>query len=340
MSRHVARWAAAPGGPRAVLLLRPGLARISGARAARLFGAGSRGSGTDHRVPWTVAVRVRCSRRPPWMVPELALLPGGLLAGHATQSVVPLLAAAAGVVPLRRLRKYLAVRAESGQRAAAVIDLCTGLSGELRSGATPEQALHVVMGRNPGFRDTLGTEAAARLAAARYGAHVPAALRIVAGLPGGGGAASLAACWQVSSDSGTGLARGLDQLADALRAERALTEDVAGELAGPRTTAALLAVLPVFGLVLGTAIGANPLAVLLHTPVGIACLAAGTALEAAGLIWTGRIVRAAEDRLPPLRYEPRASAGGCGLSRHRAAGPDASGDERTPGRAGTVRDER
>jgi tight adherence protein B len=254
--------------------------------------------------------------------------------------VIPVLLFVAGIVPLRRLRVRRRTAAESGRRTNAVIDLCAGLVAELRSGATPEYALHTVLTRSPSIRQALGREPGARLAAVRYGADVPAAFRLVSELPGGAGGAAVAACWQVSADSGTGLVLGLDRIADALRAERALAEEVSGELAGARATITLLAMLPVFGLGLGAALGARPVSVLLHTPTGLACLTAGALLEAAGLAWTARIVRAAEDSPGRSRARPGSAAqrrgsppspdGACGVSRgHRARHP-AQDDGRLP----------
>lgn len=263
---------------------------------------------------WSVLGRAR----PVWLVPELLLLPAGLLAGELSRSPVPPLLAAVAVLPVRRWRSRRRRAAEARRRAAAVVDLCTGLAAELRSGATQQQALHTVLGRASQLTEGLGAESSARLAAGRYGADIPAALRSVAELPGGRGAAAVAACWQVTAESGTGLAPGLDQLADALRAERALAEEIESELSGPRTTVAVLAALPLVGLLLGAALGAEPVRILLHTPAGLACLAAGALLEAAGLAWTARIVRAAED-VPPERGGR--GAGGCGLSRTRAGAP-------------------
>ncbi|WP_345706535.1 type II secretion system F family protein [Kitasatospora paranensis] len=261
----------------------------------------------------------------PWACPELLLLPAGLAATGATDSVIPGLLLAVGIVPLRRLRVRRRTAAEAGRRTDAVIDLCAGLVAELRSGATPEYALHTVLTRSPALRQALGREPGARLAAVHYGADVPAAFRLVAEMPGGAGGAAVAACWQVSADSGTGLVLGLDRIADALRAERALAEEVAGELAGARATITLLAMLPVFGLGLGAALGARPVPVLLHTPTGLACLTAGALLEVSGLAWTARIVRAAEDspersRISagsvPQRVGSTSSPGGaCGVSR-------------------------
>jgi tight adherence protein B len=133
------------------------------------------------------------------------------------------------------------------------------------------------------------------LAASRFGGDIPAALREAAGMRGAEGLAGAAACWQVAVDGGAGLANGLDRVAAALRAEHDQREDLGAQLAGPRSTAVMLALLPAFGVVLGTAMGAHPLRVLLHTSAGLGCLAGGVLLEWAGLLWTARIVRSAEE---------------------------------------------
>jgi tight adherence protein B len=56
----------------------------------------------------------------------------------------------------------------------------------------------------------------------------------------------------------------------------------------------MLAGLPVMGLLLGTALGADPLHVLLHSGPGLGCLVVGGVLEGVGLWWALRIVRGAE----------------------------------------------
>ncbi|MFE4513963.1 type II secretion system F family protein [Kitasatospora sp. NPDC056783] len=254
-------------------------------------------------------------RLPEFLVPELLLLPVGLAAGRAADSLVPVVAGAVAVLPLRgwRLRRRLAAQAR--HRAVAVVELCAGLAGELRSGATPEQALHLVTARlatDPEGLRRLGEEPVARLAAGRYGGDVPAALHLLAELPGGSGAAAIAACWRVAADSGSGLAAALDRVAEALRGERALAEEIAGELAGPRTTIAVLAALPGVGLFVGSALGARPLDVLLHTTAGLGCLTAGVVLEGLGALWTARIVRAAAQgalEAPERRGERRRVSG-------------------------------
>jgi tight adherence protein B len=98
----------------------------------------------------------------------------------------------------------------------------------------------------------------------------------------------------VAVDQGAGLADGLDRLEGALRAERDQRADLRAQLAGPRSTAVMLAGLPVLGLLLGAALGADPLHVLLHTGAGLGCLAAGAVLEGAGLWWALRVVKGAE----------------------------------------------
>jgi tight adherence protein B len=100
----------------------------------------------------------------------------------------------------------------------------------------------------------------------------------------------LAACWSVCSAAGHGLAAGVERLEDGLRAAEAQRRAVETELAAPRATAALLAVLPLGGIWLAVALGAHPVHVLLHTPVGMVCLALGVALDGLGLLWTARLV--------------------------------------------------
>ncbi|MEU2875785.1 type II secretion system F family protein, partial [Streptomyces sp. NPDC007070] len=139
-----------------------------------------------------------------------------------------------------------------------------------------------------------GAAEAAVLAAARFGGDVPGALAAAARRPGAEGLRGLAACWRVAVDQGAGLAAGLDRLEAALRADRDQRCDLRAQLAGARATAVMLAGLPVLGLLLGTAMGADPLHVLLHTGAGLGCLVVGGVLEGVGLWWASGIVRRAE----------------------------------------------
>jgi tight adherence protein B len=171
-----------------------------------------------------------------------------------------------------------------------VIALCGALAGEVRAGRQPGEAL-LGAARDS---DGLGDAQPVVLAAARFGGDVPDALTEAARQPGADGLVGLAACWRVAVDRGAGLAAGLDRLEAALRAERDLRADMRAQLAGSRSTASMLAGLPVLGLLLGTTLGADPLHVLLHTGPGLGCLLVGGVLESVGLWWALRIVRGAE----------------------------------------------
>ncbi|MFE5973858.1 type II secretion system F family protein [Streptomyces sp. NPDC056460] len=205
-------------------------------------------------------------------------------------SPLPLVVGALAVPVVGRRLRAAGLRREREARAERVVDLCGAVVGELRAGWQPAQAL-AFAARETG---ALGEEEAAVLAAARFGGDVPEALRRAAGQDGADGLAGMAACWQVAVDGGAGLAAGLDRLEAALRDHREQRERLRAELAGAWATVAVLAVLPLAGVALGAALGADPLRVLLHTPAGLGCLAVGGALEAAGLWWAARIVRGGE----------------------------------------------
>ncbi|MFF7687172.1 type II secretion system F family protein [Streptomyces syringium] len=217
---------------------------------------------------------------------ELLCLPVGCAVALLGESMLPLIGAVAAVPLVRRGLATRRRERERDRREAAVIDLCGAVAGDLRAGRQPGEAL-------VGLVVDLGAAWSAVPAAARFGGDVPEALRKVARQPGAEGLNGVAACWQVSVDGGAGLAAGLERVAAALGAERDQREDLHAQLAGTRSTGVMLAVLPVLALLMGSALGAAPLRVLLHTSAGLGCLTLGGVLECAGLAWTARIVRAA-----------------------------------------------
>ncbi|MFC5185795.1 type II secretion system F family protein [Actinomadura harenae] len=169
-------------------------------------------------------------------------------------------------------------RAPARWRASAV-ELCEGMAAELTAGRTPEEAFSATAAvlspplaralRAPPHHDP--THHLEHLAATRPGAE---SLRL------------LAATWRLGAERGGTLATVLDGLAAALRDEETQRQEVAVHLAAPRATARLLAVLPLLGLAMATALGTNPLPYLLTTPPGLACLTTALALDATGLYWT------------------------------------------------------
>ncbi|MFD5316783.1 type II secretion system F family protein [Streptomyces sp. NPDC127098] len=288
MSAHLVGFAAALfAGAGAWLLVdvhgrRPGarLAAVGGPRPAR------------RRAAWPALRRAR------WSPPRLAepaerrvvlwCLAGGLLFGLWGSSWLPPVASVP-VAPLAvRWWRGVAERREAELRRAAVIAFCASLAGELRAGRQPARAVLAA-----GLAG-LGEPGAVVLAAARYGGDVPAALCAAAAQPGAGGLRGVAACWEVAVDGGASLATGLERVAAALRAERDQEDELRAQLAGPRASALVLAGLPLFGLVFGSAMGVAPLEVLLGSSPGLGLLLAGVVLEWGGVVWCRVLTRAAE----------------------------------------------
>lgn len=179
-------------------------------------------------------------------------------------------------------------RSRERRRRERVLEICVALAGELRSGAHPDVALQRVSSELPGVIDQAA-------AAARLGGDVPAELSRAAAVPGGAGLALIGACWAVAARTGSALAPACDRAAETLRQEEALRHEVSAQLAGARASARLMAGLPILGVLLGTSMGARPLAVLVGSTYGLACLASGALLAVAGLAWTERLARTVED---------------------------------------------
>ncbi|MFB4193896.1 type II secretion system F family protein [Streptomyces carpaticus] len=247
----------------------------------------------EPRPGWCTRLRARV-RAPADGTARVVLwcLAGGGLLALCGRSPLPLLTAGlAAPLVVRGLRRRRE-RRRADERREAVIGFCRAVAAEVRAGRQPWQALTAT------GTGSLGAAGTAVLAAARYGGDVPGALATAAERPGADGLRAVAACWRVAVDSGASLAAGLEKVAEALRAEQDQQEEVRAQLAGPRATAVLLAALPLFGLLLGAAMGARPLEVLLHSPPGLVCLLLGGLLELAGLAWVGAITRSAERTAP------------------------------------------
>lgn len=103
----------------------------------------------------------------------------------------------------------------------------------------------------------------------------------------------LAACVSVSERSGAPLAGVLGRYAAQL--ESGLDSQAAREtaMAGPQATVRLLTWLPVGGLGLGYLLGADPVGVLLGSPLGWLAGTAGVGLSLAGRFWSRALVRQA-----------------------------------------------
>ncbi|MDP3711684.1 MAG: type II secretion system F family protein [Mycobacteriales bacterium] len=227
-------------------------------------------------------------RRAPEWVRHPAVLAGTVAAGGLLLGgpVAALLApVAALVVRSARRERTRAVRTAREQRRA--VEAVQALGSELRAGRTPGDALGVAAEQATG---PVGTALRRASQAASLGGDVPAALMSTDGCALLG---SLAVCWRVCSGTGSGLAAAVERIAEGLVADADRRRALESELAGPRATAGLLAVLPVAGVGLAAGLGGDPLQVLLHTPVGAVCLVAGVVLDLLGLLWTRALVRRA-----------------------------------------------
>ena len=160
------------------------------------------------------------------------------------------------------------------------------MSAELRAGILPQRVLsglaHEFAFLGPAAR------------AADLGGDVSAALRAAAQESGAELLGELAGAWLVAERAGAPLARVLDQLEETARGDLEIEREVESGLAPARATGRLMAVLPVFGLALGSGMGGDPVAILTGTVPGVVCLAAGCGLACAGIAWVERIAASAE----------------------------------------------
>ncbi|MGV0790457.1 type II secretion system F family protein [Mycolicibacterium sp. XJ1819] len=188
----------------------------------------------------------------------------------------------------RRRRQHRRDRTAEADALQGALDV---LVGELRVGAHPVAAFGAAAGEVDG---AVGASLRTVAARARMGADVAAGMRSIA-------ASStrpehwerLAVCWHLAQAHGLAIAT-LMQTAQRDIAERErFSARVDAGMAGARTTAAVLAGLPVVGIGLGQAIGADPVGFLLAGGVGGVLLVVGVLLACAGLLWSDRITAGA-----------------------------------------------
>jgi tight adherence protein B len=102
----------------------------------------------------------------------------------------------------------------------------------------------------------------------------------------------------VAARTGAPVVPALRALAGALRDRAAAERAVRTALAGPRASARVVLALPAFGVLLGSAWGVDTVGVLTRTPLGWSCVTVATALVAAAVRWSRRLLAAAADTAP------------------------------------------
>jgi tight adherence protein B len=175
----------------------------------------------------------------------------------------------------------------------APIPVLPVLAGMVAGGAAGVLVAGSTAARERRRRDAELVESVGALAADLRAGRQPADVMAADRQPPHLRSAAVAAVWAVSERSGAPAAAVLDRVEQDLRARERQHREVAAQLAGARSTAALLAVLPLLGIGLGAAMGARPLHVLLGTGRGQVALLVGAGLDALGLLWTARIVKSA-----------------------------------------------
>lgn len=222
---------------------------------------------------WIPLALVTVAAAGPWLpqVSPLRLVLGGI-------------AGAVAVFALRQLRA-MRERERIRNRRREVVELVVLMAAELRAGVLPGRML-------AGLADDFAALIPAARAAA-LGGDVAAALREAARVPGRGLLRDLGGAWQVAERSGAPLAAVLGRLAEAARIEQDIAREAQAGVAPARATGRLMAVLPAFGLLLGSGMGGDPVAVLTGTWIGVCCLAAGCGLACLGVAWIERVASTA-----------------------------------------------
>lgn len=221
------------------------------------------------------------------LVVALAASFWGAAAWAGAEGVVLLTAAliAAGIA----LRLVVLHRRAADARTAreGVVHACSVLASQVRVGQVPAAALRSAAQDCAVLRRACDVQ--------RLGGDVWSVWRAEAGRPGCAGLRDLARAWRVSEQTGAPMADGLERVAEALRTDQQVRAMVGGELAAPRATGKIMAVLPFCGLGLGYVIGGDPLAFLLDGPIGWSCLLLGVILAGVGVLWIDGLARTADE---------------------------------------------
>lgn len=203
------------------------------------------------------------------------VLAAGVLVGPGGAAVVLALGQVVGcvaVLGLRRARRSARVRGRS-----EVVHAGELVAGLLRVGRVPAAALVEAAEDAPVLR-----VAAAEL---RAGGDASVALGRSANGPGREGLRELAAAWEVSVRTGASLVGAVDAAAARLAADQDVARVVDAELSAARLAGRVMAVLPLVGLLLGFALGGNPVAFLTGSLLGWLCLTIGVGLACGGVLW-------------------------------------------------------
>jgi tight adherence protein B len=251
------------------------------------------------------AERVRPTLRADRLGVGLALGPVlALVFAGASAALAATMAAGMAQVMLVSQRRERAGAAEMARLLAAL----EVMVAELRVGAHPAHACRQAADDCSGAAGA-GTAEMLQMMAGRaaLGGDVAAGIEQARGhvgdsAAGSGSAAGFAAwqrvavAWRTAERYGLPMAELLTSVRADLLARHRFKVRTTAALAGAKATALVLALLPILGIVLGQAMGAAPLSVLLGGGLGGVLLVIGVGLVCAGLLWSRRIVGKVTDR--------------------------------------------
>jgi tight adherence protein B len=266
----------------AALLVRPparGRVRAAALRARAGPSAGTSDAGRHRRRAGVEPDRSPGARLASWAATAVVGA-GACLAAGAAIGVTSALA----VLGAARLVRASRRRRTARQLERQVLTAVRTLVADLESGSAPAAALGAAAAAAPGFEEAF--RRAAR--AAGSGGEVAAAFAAEPALQ------PLGHAWALADHAGAPLVDTLAGVAADLAACADRRHAVAVALAGPRSTAVLLAGLPALGLLLGAAMGAHPLSFLFDSTAGHLVWCAALLLDGLGIAWTERLLRSAE----------------------------------------------
>lgn len=239
--------------------------------------AGARGPGAGARHPTG-----RRSSVAIWYVSGCAA--GAAVAGIRFGWPIGVALALVSGTILRLSATALRQRRERAERVALGVVLGV-LGRELRAGTASQEAMEIAAVT---AGDALGRRLRAAMSQTFPAEGQPADADAAAGWDPLG---NLASALRISDRYGVPPADLVEVIAGDVTRAAAAEEVRIAQTAGPRFSGFVLGALPLFGVLLGTGIGADPVAVLLGGgTAGSVLLVVGTALVAAGLLWSARIV--------------------------------------------------
>lgn len=181
-------------------------------------------------------------------------------------------------------------------RTADLAEAVGALADELRAGVHPAVAARSVAGESS---DRTATVLRAVAAVERHGGELDPRTQLEAERHDRVTEqilAQLVRAWALARSHGLPLAGVLNAVRRDADAAVRLARQVDAKMAGPRASAGVLAALPLAGVALGEAMGAQPVRVLSSTPTGQVLLVAGALLVVAGVAWSSALTGRAAAR--------------------------------------------